>query len=455
VWAATDRRRDVVAMYFDLTGGFTGHARARYSPYGVPEPLLVGDLNHDGVLNDDDRAELALTRASGQTTGVVAMGEPAWNPDADFNFDGVIDEDDALALTNLVNKGGESDPGEMWDEDAADFLRGLTIGYAGMPWDELAGAWLMRNRWHDPELGRFISRDPAGYVDGMSLYAYVSGNPLKYWDPFGLILRQYSDDPGSAHYGYDYDRGEVYYSVDVYRTGWLGFGGESYHQTRTVSVPGLMLADLDGLGGLKDDAVAGNIAAKARADRGMIQQGGNALAQEGSGAIFSAGMLPAGKVVGKGGRRVAGAAADLADDVAGQAGRRADDVVDLGRGLRGQWKSVNESMSRRARAYQTQITGRTGQAFEVNGVRFDGVSGTTLLDAKDNYNFAIKDGQFRRWFGGKKDILKQADRQLRAANGLPIQWHFSQEEARDAFQRLLNREGIEGIDLIHTPCPGR
>jgi RHS repeat-associated protein len=55
-----------------------------------------------------------------------------------------------------------------------------------MPYDELAGAYLMRNRWHSPTLGRFISRDPAGYVDGMSLYAYVSGNPLKYWDPFGL-----------------------------------------------------------------------------------------------------------------------------------------------------------------------------------------------------------------------------------------------------------------------------
>ena len=27
--------------------------------------------------------------------------------------------------------------------------------------------------YHNPTLGRFISRDPAGYVDGMNLYEYV------------------------------------------------------------------------------------------------------------------------------------------------------------------------------------------------------------------------------------------------------------------------------------------
>ncbi|MCQ0034665.1 hypothetical protein [Burkholderia glumae] len=35
----------------------------------------------------------------------------------------------------------------------------------------------------------------------------------------------------------------------------------------------------------------------------------------------------------------------------------------------GSWTSVNESMSAQAQAYQTQITGVTGQAYVVNGVK--------------------------------------------------------------------------------------
>jgi uncharacterized protein RhaS with RHS repeats len=37
-----------------------------------------------------------------------------------------------------------------------------------------------------PETGRWITRDPAGFVDGPNLYAYVHGNPMRYYDPYGL-----------------------------------------------------------------------------------------------------------------------------------------------------------------------------------------------------------------------------------------------------------------------------
>ena len=39
-------------------------------------------------------------------------------------------------------------------------------------------------------------------------------------------------------------------------------------------------------------------------------------------------------------------------------------------------------MSARTAAYQTQITGQTGQAYIVNGVKFDGYTDGMLLDAK-------------------------------------------------------------------------
>lgn len=41
-------------------------------------------------------------------------------------------------------------------------------------------------RYYDPEVGRWISPDPAGAIDGPNLYAYARNNPMKYVDYFGL-----------------------------------------------------------------------------------------------------------------------------------------------------------------------------------------------------------------------------------------------------------------------------
>ncbi len=43
-----------------------------------------------------------------------------------------------------------------------------------------------RNRYYDPALGRFISRDPAGYSDRLLLYGYAGDNPSLRTDPLGL-----------------------------------------------------------------------------------------------------------------------------------------------------------------------------------------------------------------------------------------------------------------------------
>jgi RHS repeat-associated protein len=41
-------------------------------------------------------------------------------------------------------------------------------------------------RYRDLETGVWLSRDPAGFVDGPNLYAYVMQNPWSKWDPRGL-----------------------------------------------------------------------------------------------------------------------------------------------------------------------------------------------------------------------------------------------------------------------------
>jgi RHS repeat-associated protein len=59
------------------------------------------------------------------------------------------------------------------------------VRYAGYRWDGESGLYQVRFRYLHPVLGRWVSRDPLGYVDGMSLYQYGRSAPLHWVDPFG------------------------------------------------------------------------------------------------------------------------------------------------------------------------------------------------------------------------------------------------------------------------------
>jgi len=51
-------------------------------------------------------------------------------------------------------------------------------------------------RYRDLETGTFITRDPAGFVDGPNLYAYVRQNPWSKFDPEGLFMFGLYDSAG-------------------------------------------------------------------------------------------------------------------------------------------------------------------------------------------------------------------------------------------------------------------
>ena len=62
-----------------------------------------------------------------------------------------------------------------------------TILFAGCALDPLTGLYQMGARYYDSAIGRFISRDPPGYLGSpINLYAYCGDNPLNYTDPTGL-----------------------------------------------------------------------------------------------------------------------------------------------------------------------------------------------------------------------------------------------------------------------------
>jgi RHS repeat-associated protein len=58
-------------------------------------------------------------------------------------------------------------------------------GYTGRELDSETGLMYYRNRWFDPQAGRFVSEDPIEFEGGINWYAYVDNNPHMMTDPFG------------------------------------------------------------------------------------------------------------------------------------------------------------------------------------------------------------------------------------------------------------------------------
>lgn len=61
------------------------------------------------------------------------------------------------------------------------------LRWKGLVWEgDSTQLYYVRERWYDPQAGRFMSEDPIGLAGGMNFYVYASGDPINGNDPSGL-----------------------------------------------------------------------------------------------------------------------------------------------------------------------------------------------------------------------------------------------------------------------------
>jgi RHS repeat-associated protein len=73
--------------------------------------------------------------------------------------------------------------------------------YSGKERDDTTGLYYYGARYYAPWLGRWMSPDPAGTVDGLNLYAFVVGNPINHVDKDGRMFRLLRGGPSRIRGG--------------------------------------------------------------------------------------------------------------------------------------------------------------------------------------------------------------------------------------------------------------
>ncbi|MCW5872579.1 MAG: RHS repeat-associated core domain-containing protein [Candidatus Eremiobacteraeota bacterium] len=68
------------------------------------------------------------------------------------------------------------------------------VGGLGCRTDPTTSLVYMRQRWYDPTLQRFISRDPIGLMGGVNIYSYAKNNPVRLTDSRGMAPGDYEGE---------------------------------------------------------------------------------------------------------------------------------------------------------------------------------------------------------------------------------------------------------------------
>ena len=187
-WPLHNANFNVMAL---LNAGGVMVERYEYTPYGgrtvFSHGWMLADFNNDGVVGQGD-VDLVLAHWGG-TSDADQVAEAGDN--------GLVGQYELALVLNNYGSALPNDPqvhhptagSFRGDPDAGVYGVALNdIGHQGLMHDEEIGLIYNRARVLRPDLGRFMQRDPLGYVDGMNQYEYTRSNPVIHRDPSGTMV---------------------------------------------------------------------------------------------------------------------------------------------------------------------------------------------------------------------------------------------------------------------------
>lgn len=163
-----------VGVVLDGTGDV--YERITYDAYGQARHRFAADCDGNGQYDNNDNSGFF-------TNGTTIDDTLAYHADFDVNCDGAINVVDIGILAGsspvALPDGWIGEPDSTTGPDNS-------IGYAGYVFNHEREDYTVRFRNYNPELGRWMQRDPIGYTGGKNLYGYVGESPLVWIDSYGL-----------------------------------------------------------------------------------------------------------------------------------------------------------------------------------------------------------------------------------------------------------------------------
>ncbi|GMV95134.1 MAG: hypothetical protein AMXMBFR82_49120 [Candidatus Hydrogenedentota bacterium] len=167
----------------NVTYEYGANHRQRQSTIGAASEYYNWTANH--VVNVENGSG-GLQRTSIGGTLAVVTGASAASGSYEYHMHDVILSD--VSAFDADKQRTARHEYEPYGDSYSNILLSSGMTFATHAWRTSAETYFGVFRQYSPSLGRWLSRDPLGFVDGFNLYSYVMANPVSRVDLWGLDI---------------------------------------------------------------------------------------------------------------------------------------------------------------------------------------------------------------------------------------------------------------------------